>query len=178
MDPSLFPHGAQFDLPPSSGGGMFGNGKFGVGQAIVAALNGYLAGRGNPVGLANMQMMQQMGLRKQQRQQEVEDYNRKRADDRSDFTFEQDYRAAHPAPVSNDTVNDYQFIAQTLGPEAAKQFLQSKTNPIVMTPYGPMPYSGVAGGSQLPTKPVGPLTPIDEGGQTGGGLSGPFPGGY
>lgn len=67
------------------------------------------------------------------------------------------WERAHPKPVSNDTVNDYQFISQTLGPEAGKQFLQSKANPvqwiqadngdgtkqlIPMGPSGPLPMGG------------------------------------
>jgi hypothetical protein len=46
--------------PQTATGGMFGGGKFGIGQAIVAALNGYLAGTRGPsqqVGLNGLQMM-------------------------------------------------------------------------------------------------------------------------
>lgn len=165
-----------FNLPPPRPkGGMFGgDGKFGVGQAIVAALNGYLAGTGNPVGMQNMQMMAVMRQRQLERQQGIDDYSRKRTDDNADWQAHEQWKIDNPSPPNNDTVNDFNFINQQIGPEAAQQYLQSKTNPIVMTPYGPMPYSQVTG-AQAPAKPVGNLTPINEGGPSPGG-SGGFPG--
>jgi hypothetical protein len=72
-------------------GGMFGR-KFGVGQAIVAALNGYLASRGNPVGMANMQMMQQMAQQRREEQQ----YEQRRQQALQDQMSLYDYKAAHP----------------------------------------------------------------------------------
>jgi hypothetical protein len=176
MDPSLFPSGLQFDMPAQKPkGGMFGGGpgKFGIGQAIIAALNGYLAsqpGGAGAVGRANLDAFMQAAMDRRRQAQEEAQYQRKRQDDRGDFVFEQDYKAAHPAPISNDTVNDYQFIAQTLGDDAAKQFLQTKTNPIVVTPYGPMPYSSAI--PQVPKAPVGKLVPYNEGGPSLGGSGG------
>jgi hypothetical protein len=161
-------------VPKVNRGGMFANADWG--SAISAALNGYLAAGGNPAGIAGLQQLHQQKMLEQRQAQEQQQYARERQDKRDDFTFEQDYKAAHPGPINNDTVNDYQFILQQLGPEAATTFLKTKTNPIVMTPYGPMPYSSVAA-PQAPTKPVGPLTPIDDGGPTptaSGGFPGPY----
>lgn len=87
------------DMPQIKKPGMFGGGKFDIGQAIVAALNGYLAGTGNPVGSQNMQMMQQMMQAKRQREQELSDYDRKRSDDQSDWRTQYDYKVAHPEPT-------------------------------------------------------------------------------
>ncbi len=159
---ALAPHGVQVQAPKPQGG-MFG-GKFGLKEALAFGLAG-LVSQQNPALLQGL-----MGalLQKQRMAREDTQYQRERQDKRDDFVFEQDYRTAHPAPYNNDTVADYGFIRQTLGDEAANQFLQSKTNPVVMTPYGPMPYSSVM--PQAPTKPVGALTPIDEGGP---GLGGP-----
>lgn len=67
------------------------------------------------------------------------------------------WERAHPKPVSNDTVNDYQFISQTLGPDAGKRFLESKANPIqwIQAENGD-------GTKQL--IPVGPNGPLNQGG--------------
>jgi hypothetical protein len=158
-----------------SKGGMFGSG-YSFGQALSDGLNGYLAGMGNPVGQANIAAIHQRRMMEQQQALAAQQYARERQDKRDDFTFEQDYRAQHPGPINNDTVNDYQFIAQTLGPEAAKQFLQTKTNPIVMTPVGPMPYSSVMGAGGGATTPK-PLTDDDilKMGGTSGNAGGGFP---
>jgi hypothetical protein len=68
-----------------------------------------------------------MQMQEQRRQEAMQlaAEQRRRAADFADFTARQDYQRAHPAPVNNDTVNDYQFIASKLGPEAADQYLRS-----------------------------------------------------
>lgn len=141
--------------PPK--GGMFASG--GTGRAIAGYIGDFLLQQAhmNPIYQPTM-------MEKWKRQQELDDYNRKRGDDNADFISQYQYKIDHPAPTSNDTVNDYQFIAQTLGADAAKQFLKTKTDPVVITPYGPMPYSSAM--PQVPTAPVGRLTPIDDGGPT------------
>lgn len=127
---------------PKPQGGMFGGGegKFGIGQALIAALNGYLAGTGNPVGMQNMQMMQHMAEERRRHQQDLEDYARKRTDDRSDFTFEQDYKAAHQAP------DDFTQMMRAAGvdPDSEQgkalylQAVQNKANPFTkMTVQNP-----------------------------------------
>jgi hypothetical protein len=69
---------------------------------------------------------------------------------REDWQWQQDYQREHPAPVNNDTVNDYGFIKQTLGEEAANQYLQRLGDPMINTtlPNGAF-YSGP--GSRLPS---------------------------
>jgi hypothetical protein len=161
---ALAPRGVQVDAPAKKRGGMFG----GVTIDPTAFIAAFAAGMGSPAGAQALEAIHRRRLLGQQQALQEQQYQRERQDKRDDFVFEQDYRTAHPAPYNNDTVADYGFIRQTLGDEAANQFLQSKTNPVVMTPYGPMPYSSVM--PQAPTKPVGPLTPIDEGGP---GLGGP-----
>jgi hypothetical protein len=160
------------DIPQiKSSGGMFGGGGKGIAQAILAALNGYLASQNNPVGLANLQAMQQ----ERQRQYEEAQYQQH---SQSELQRQKDlysFELANPKPDNNDTANDYQFISQILGPDAGKQFLQTKADPaiVVQTPYGPMPMLRSQVGGSIPAKPVGGLTPI--GGptpQASGGFSG------
>jgi hypothetical protein len=79
-----------FDMPKPSG--MFGGGKFGLKEAIAAGLAGFVS-RKNPMALQGL--MQALMLRQKQKQDEY-NYNRERQDKRADFTFEQDYKAAHP----------------------------------------------------------------------------------
>src|SRR5688572_30086852 len=83
------PLGAPLQMPgpqaPKKKTGMFGSG-LGLGEAIVAALNGYLASKGNPVGMAGMQMLNQRHRDKaeqaqygQRREDSFQDYIRKEA---------------------------------------------------------------------------------------------------
>ena len=104
----------------------------------------------------------------------------------TDWQRKQEWERDNPAPINNDTVNDYQFILQTAGPQAAQKFLEGRYDPIVnvQLPGGSIysgPRSGLEsalgnaqGGGQSPLKPVGKLTPIAGG--VGGNLGGGFPG--
>lgn len=76
-----------------------------------------------------------------------------------------DFKPAAP----NDTERDYQFMVQTVGKDAADNWLRRRGDPMInMTlPNGQFysgPQSGLSealgGGSQIPDKPVGKLTPI------------------
>jgi hypothetical protein len=154
----------QFKKPS---GGMFGGGKFGLKEALAFGLAG-LVSRQNPMLLQGL-----LGavMQRQKMQQEDQQYQQHRGDQFTDFQRQYDYKLAHPEPINNDTANDYDYIASKLGPAAAQQFLRSKTDPIVMTTYGPMPYSTVN-----PPAPK-PLTDDDilrMGGQSGAGPAGGF----
>lgn len=46
-----------------------------------------------------------------------------------DWVAQQTWELAHPKPANNDTVADYQFITDKLGPEAGQEYLRSKANP-------------------------------------------------
>ena len=102
------------------------------------------------------------------------------------WVAQEQWKRDNPAPVNNDTVNDYNFILQQSGPEAANQYLQGRYDPIVNMPLpdgrmyvgprsqAPGTIGGMnGGGGQSPMKPVGKLTPI--GGGVGGNPGGGFP---
>jgi hypothetical protein len=147
-------------------GGMFG----GLTIDPAAGIAGFLAGLGNPAGMAALQAIHQRRLEEQKQALDEQQYAREQADKRSNFTFEQDYKAAHPGPVNNDTVNDYQFILQTLGPDKAREFLETKANPpqFMQVPglgIVQIPRAGTPSTAE-PSSPVGTLRPYTPGGPT------------
>lgn len=83
-------------------------------------------GRIGDVLLGTQNFIPQMRLRQQQDYAQQQ-YQQHRADTQTDWLAQQEWERAHPKPVNNDTVADYNFISQTLGPDAAKQFLTTKT---------------------------------------------------
>lgn len=103
-------------------------------------------------------------------------YQRRRQDENTDWQARQEYEAAHRPPPNNDTINDYQFIAERLGPEAAQNYLKSIADgpPIAVDVAGPdgsvtrqfIPRSQMQGGGGMvaPQAPVGKLKPY--GGQS------------
>ena len=107
---------------------------------------------------------------------------RERANKYTDWQQQYDYELQHPKAVSNDTVNDYNFLASKLGPEAATQYLKNFAagQPVVVrNPDGtitPISRSEFAGGQMAP-QPAPPgvtFTPLPAGGATPTG-SRPFP---
>lgn len=58
---------------------------------------------------------------------------RNRSLDLADWQYKQEYERANPKPVNNDTVNDYNFIAERLGQDVADQYLRNLGDPIVTT---------------------------------------------
>lgn len=103
-------------------------------------------------------------------------YQRRRGDENADWMARQEWERANPAPINNDTVNDYQFLASKLGPEAAKQYLQNLADgpPVAVDVANPdgsvtrqfIPRSQMQGGGGMvaPQAPVGKLKPY--GGQS------------
>jgi hypothetical protein len=166
-------------LQPKAPGGMFGgDGKFGIGQALVAALNGYLASRGNPVGMANIQMMQRAMLERQQRAREDAQYQRKRQDDITDYgtklQLAAKYTPKEPHYFQNNSGDEYYIGADGNPVEAYHDPLRYKFVPNGMGGVVPVDINALVGGG-APAKPVGKITPI--GGATPS-ASGGFPGGY
>lgn len=155
---------------PKKKGGMFGSG-LGFGEAIVHALNGYLAARGNPAGMANMQMMNQ----RRQQAMEQEQHGQRREDEFQDYIRKEAWKQANPGAPNNDTVADYNFRVQTLGKDSADEWLRNPPQFMNVPGVGLVQVPRM-GGAQMtpPSAPVGRLTPIDEGGPVPGGPGG-FP---
>lgn len=98
--------------------GFFSRGGMGVqllgtiGDAVSSAYGG-----STPYAAASNQF--------RQRQQQLQDYRMRQADEMAQWTAQQEWKRANPEPVNNDTVNDYKFIAQMLGEDEAKRYLSN-----------------------------------------------------
>lgn len=120
MDPIF---SQQINMPEQKPrGGMFGAG--GVGRNIAGAIGDYLLqlNRMQPIFAPAMQQRQQM-------QQEDARYQRQRQDGMADWQAKQQWQMDHPAPVNNDTVNDWEFYQKTLSPQEFETWKQNKINP-------------------------------------------------
>jgi hypothetical protein len=164
---------------PKKKGGLFGSG--GVTIDLNRALAGYLAGIGNPAGVQSLQAMNIERQRKADAEAQSQLYGQRREDEFQDWVRKQAYEAANPDPVNNDTVADYNFIAQQLGPEAGKEYLRNRANPprLQFVPgIGLIDASQMGAASQgAPAAPGVTFTPLDEGGptpQASGGFRSPF----
>jgi alpha-beta hydrolase superfamily lysophospholipase len=158
----VVPHGLQFDLPKTKKG-MFGGGN--LRDALMAAAAGFMARRSPQVANNLFDSLQRKQILADQEAQ----YQRRRQDSLTDYEAKQQIDQQYPTPHQP---GEFEQVLMASGvmpgtPEwtnAMKRKAELSLNPIVMTPYGPMPYSTVAGA--MPTAPVGKLTPIDDGGPT------------
>lgn len=183
---SMPPVGGAPVAPPApskwGAGGAGWDALGGIGDTLMA-----LSGAPNLVAAAQQnqqqrQQTQQFGRAQAARQQEQE---QGRQFDWQDWVAKQQYERANPAPVKNDTVNDYEFLQQKLGDEAANQYLRNFAAGPVMAVEGfdaagnPtktfVPRGSVGGGGSFeadgppPTRPVGRLRPITGGAPSQGG---------
>jgi hypothetical protein len=165
MDPSLYPRGLQFNLPPTpaapQSGGMFGGGgKFGIGQAIVAALNGYLAsqpGGAGEVGRNNIQMMQQGFANKRQQAQAMAQHQQEMQDQIALHQANRDYDVSHaPPPDIQDRIDVLNKIDPTLGATYARNYAQNGGG------LGPMITNPVTGQQMMPAGRAPAQAPPDE----------------
>lgn len=142
----------QFNLPtPKPKGGMFGGGgKMDWGGLLQALLGGASASMGSPVGQMSLQMMQQrMGQKR-----EEEQYQRQRSDGMQDYGEKLRMQAQYDKPRVNDTVEDYNFRKEKLGPEAADEWLRNPPQYMNIPGVGlvQMPRSTSLGGPVQPTQ--------------------------
>lgn len=158
----------QPDLKPK-GGGFFGSD--GLGTSILGAVGDYLMQvNGMQPTFGNAQLLRrQMELQQQRAQQQ-------RQAEWDDWVKKQEYEAAHPRPVNNDTINDFNWF-KTLSPQDRALYGQMKPQYITadngdgtktIIPVTP----GMFGGQpSIPTAPVGKLKPL---GGTAGNSGGSF----
>lgn len=114
--------------PPRIKPTFFGEG--GTGRTILAHMLGSLGDQlsmqagGQPLFARTMLARQQAELENQQWQRR---YDLQRRDRFDDWRQQYDYELAHPKPARNDTVDDYEFIRQKLGDDAATEYLRSRS---------------------------------------------------
>jgi hypothetical protein len=139
----------QFQMPaPKKKGGMFGNADWK--SAIIAAIGGALAARGNPAGQFALQTLYGQKQRKEDMELQEQDYQRRRTDGLADYEAKQRIEQQYASPPQP---TEFERIVQAGGfqpgtkeyVELMRRKAEAAANPIVMTPYGPMPYSQVAG---------------------------------
>jgi hypothetical protein len=128
---------AQAPAAPSS---FFGAG--GVGRGIAGSIGDFLLQRAGAAPIYAPAMQEQRILARQQalRQQSLQD-------GRDTWLMEQKWKRENPEPVNNDTVNDYQFMSQTVGKDVADGWLKHRGDPMVnVTLPGNRFYSGPQSG--------------------------------
>lgn len=155
-------------------GGMFGGDIKGKLQTILAS---YLASQGNAAGALFLKDRMEQKHASRQAQAEQMEYDRKRQDEMTDWRAKQDYSSAHP----NYGEFEQRLIASGVRPgtpewtKANAAAVQNVTDPVVMTPQGPMLRSQVMGALQQPEI----LQSLPPGAKPIGGQSviptGPFP---
>jgi hypothetical protein len=171
LAPSMAPIPSVMDtasLPVKRKGGMFG----GVSIDPAAGIAGFLAGLGNPAGLATLQSIHQQRL--YQQQQAAEDA---RAEANRAGTLQNEMSLAQFKQKLDPTSGMGEFEKALFesgvqpGTPAWVQAMKTRTNnlldPAVMTPQGLMLRSQVVGAMQPQAAPPGvTFTPIDDGGPT------------
>jgi hypothetical protein len=115
-----------------------------------------------------------------QHQLDLQDYNRKRADDNADYVTHLQQKAQYDPPQTDDMTRH--MIAAGIDPSSpqGRAMYAASLDPVVMTPQGPMTRSQLlgAGTAGQPAPPDVTFTPVDGGpaSQAPGGFpNGPYP---
>lgn len=161
----------QMPKPGMFGAGQGGKPKMDLVGLLQGMIGGYLAGRGVPGGNAILAMQQQ----RQQHKDDEEQYQRRRGDHLADYAEQQKIQAQYGSPHTNDTVEDYNFRVQTLGKEAADDWLRNPPQYMNVPGVGLVQVPRSAGPQMGAPAPQGvTFTPMGEGGPTQNGSDG-FP---
>lgn len=165
---------------PVKRSGMFGGRGAAVGDAIVGALNGYLAGLGNPAGIAGLQQLHQMRLLQQQQALADQQYQRDRQDKLTDAKDLYQFKLDHPEQAAPHYWEDNTGNLMEVGPDGLPRQVYKDPNPWKLVPNGmggviPVNMQELMGGAQpeiiqtLPkgAKPIGGPTPPASGGFPG-----------
>lgn len=116
----------------------------GIGDTL-SALGG---GRGSYLDGAIAQRNEQRDLQMRAAAQQA-----KRQADWEDWVRQKQWERDNPAPINNDTVNDYNFYRTQLGEEGARRWLNNQTDPVVSIPLpGGQTYIGPRSGLGAATK--------------------------
>ncbi len=170
-------------------------GKGGAGWDAVGSIgNTLMALSGDPALTALAQQNRSQQFQQRQNQQELllraQMAQQERAADNQQWLERQLWEREHPKPIRNDTVEDFEFLKQQLGPEAAEQYLRNfAAGPVTavdgfdaagnptktFVPRGSLGGGTMPGsGSDLdppPTRPVGKLRPLQGGAPSQGGAT-------
>lgn len=112
--------------------GMFGAGKGNIGEILSAALSGYLASRGNPVGMAGLQMLHQ---RRQQALEEAQ-YQRRRGEGLEDYAQKQKIEAQYGRPAQPHYFEDNSGNQWAIGPDGQPRMVHKDDLPFKLVPNG------------------------------------------
>lgn len=122
--PTQKPHNLPQTSAPPKKKGLFGTG-IQLGDVIGIAGDAVAINRGMTPMFAERE--QEARLAKQK--QALEEAARLR--ERDEWLYREQYKRENPAPISNDTANDYAFWQSKLTPEQFEQWKANKVNPPV-----------------------------------------------
>jgi hypothetical protein len=164
-------------MMPQKKAGMFGSGGGSWVDAIQAGLAGYLAGRGNPAGMAGLQMLNQ----KRQQALEESKYQNRRKDDFEDWLKQQAWKQANPDPANPHYFEDNMGNLQAVGADGKPQMIHKDPFQWKLVPNGlggvvPVNIGALMGG-QGGQQPL-PQTLSDDDWQTQGGPTPQASGGF
>lgn len=117
--------GSFFDTGKLQGKDWLGLVLGGIGDALAQQ-------NGGQAMITPMVMNSIMGARQAAQAQAAAQAKRK--NDWTDWVRKEQWKLDNPSSANNDTVNDYNFYREQMGPEAANQWLQNQIDPITTIP--------------------------------------------
>lgn len=168
-------------------------GKGGAGWDVLSSVGDSLLMLSGMPGAAELVgARRQAQSQAQARQWQMQERERERQLENQQWLERQLWEREHPKPINNDTANDYAFLLEKLGQEAADQYLRNfAAGPITAVdgfdaagnPTKTFVPRGSLGGGMMPgssagpdldpapTRPVGKLRPLQGGAPSQGGAT-------